>query len=62
MIFGVIFASSLEGEVDSAQRWRVGDMLPSRRDRSSGEITPHPDLRSDLPLKGGGDGFVVARL
>jgi 5-oxoprolinase (ATP-hydrolysing) len=48
-------ASPLEGEVDDAQRRRVGGMAPpSRRDFKGGDSTPHPDLRSDLPLKGGG--------
>ena len=32
---------------------------PSRTHRPSGGNTPHPDLRSDLPLKGGGDAVWV---
>jgi 5-oxoprolinase (ATP-hydrolysing) len=48
-------ASPLEGEVDDAQRRRVGGMAPpSHRDREGDNSTPHPDLRSDLPLKGVG--------
>jgi 5-oxoprolinase (ATP-hydrolysing) len=48
-------ASPFEGEVDDAQRRRVGGMAPpSPGHRSSGASTRHPDLRSDLPLKGGG--------
>jgi 5-oxoprolinase (ATP-hydrolysing) len=57
-------ASPLEGEVGDAQRRRVGGMAPpSRRHHEGGEITPHPDLRSDLPLKGGGafDGALFFR-
>jgi len=47
--------SPLEGEVGDAEHRRVGGMVqPSRRDRKGGDSTPHPDLRSDLPLKGGG--------
>ena len=48
-------ASLLEGEVDDAQRRRVGGMAqPSPAHGEGGASTPHPDLRSDLPLKGGG--------
>jgi hypothetical protein len=50
-------ASPLEGEVDSAKRWRVGGMEPpSPDDPTSGNSTPHPSMLSiaDLPLKGGG--------
>jgi len=48
-------ASPLEGEVGDAEHRRVGGMpQPSRRQRRDGDSTPHPDLRSDLPLKGGG--------
>jgi len=48
-------ASPLEEEVGDAEHRRVGGMArPSRRDRKSGNSTPHPDLRSDIPLKGGG--------
>jgi len=48
-------ASPLEGEVGDAEHRRVGGMpQPSRRNRKGGDSTPHPDLRSDLPLKGGG--------
>ena len=44
------------GEVGDAEHRRVGGVSPSsRRDRKGGDSTPHPDLRSDLPLKGGGD-------
>jgi dihydropteroate synthase len=47
--------SPLEGEVDNAQRWRVGGMAqPSHRNLKGGESAPHPALRADLPLKGGG--------
>jgi hypothetical protein len=48
-------ASPLEGEVGDAQHRRVGGMVPpSRWHGAGGDSTPHPDLRSDLPLKGGG--------
>jgi hypothetical protein len=48
-------ASPLEGEPDDAQRRRVGGMAPSsHQHREGGDSAPHPDLRSDLPLKGGG--------
>ena len=47
--------SPLEGEVGDAEHRRVGGTpQPSPRDRKGGDTTPHPDLRSDLPLKGGG--------
>jgi hypothetical protein len=45
-VFGFMKAASpLEGEVMAQS---------SRRDREGGDSAPHPDLRSDLPLKGGG--------
>ena len=48
-------ASPLEGEVGDALRRGVGGMAPpSPQHQASGDSTPHPDLRSDLPLKGGG--------
>jgi hypothetical protein len=48
-------ASPLEGEVGDAEHRRVGGMAGSSgRDREGCDSTPHPDLRSDLPLKGGG--------
>jgi len=54
----LIFASPLEGEVDSAKRWREGGMSPpSRNHPTCGDSTPLPDLWSDLPLKGGGEDF-----
>jgi hypothetical protein len=41
--------------LEEAQHRRVGEMAqPSRRDGKGGDSAPHPDLRSDLPLKGGG--------
>ena len=53
-----LFASPLEGEVDSAKRWREGGMPPpSHYHRPCGNSTTLPDLRSDLPLKGGGDEY-----
>jgi hypothetical protein len=54
-IFNLLSASPLEGEVGDAEHRRVGGISPSsRRDRKGDDSTPHPDLRSDLPLKGGG--------
>ena len=54
-LFEHMVASLLEGEVGDAEPRRVGGMpQPSRRDREGEDNTPHPDLRSDLPLKGGG--------
>ena len=54
-IFEFINASPLEGEVGDAQHRRVGGIVPpSRRQDEGGDSTPRPDLRSDLPLKGGG--------
>ena len=45
-----------EREVGDALRRRVGGMLqPSPQHPARGDSTPHPDLRSDLPLKGGGN-------
>jgi hypothetical protein len=53
-MFRSLFASPLEAEVGDAEHRRVGGMpQPSRPDRKGGDSTPHPDLRSDLPLKGG---------
>jgi Fe-S cluster assembly protein SufD len=53
-------ASPLEGEVGDALRRRVGGMpQPSPRHPALGDTTPHPDLRSNLPLKGGGASRVV---
>jgi len=57
----LIFVSPLEGEVDSAKRWREGGLLPpSPKHSTCGYDTPFPDLWSDLPLKGGGDDFCRA--
>jgi 5-oxoprolinase (ATP-hydrolysing) len=48
-------ASPLEGEVGDAKHRRVGGMVQHvGYQREGGAITPHPDPRSDLPLKGGG--------
>ena len=48
-------ASPLEGEVGDAEHRRVGGMAqPSRDQQAGGGSTPHPDLRSGLPLKRGG--------
>jgi hypothetical protein len=50
-VASLIFASLLEGEVDSEQRRREGGMSPpSRKHPTCGDSTPLPDL----PLKGGG--------
>jgi hypothetical protein len=42
------------GSMKSASPPEWGTAQSSRRDREDGDSTPHPDLRSDLPLKGGG--------
>jgi tRNA modification GTPase len=54
-----LFASPLEGEVDGeAGGWRgMAPTVSYVRYFAGGDITPHPDLRSDLPLKGGGKGM-----
>jgi hypothetical protein len=54
-MFRLMGASPLEGEVGDVEHQRVpGTPQPSRQSRKGGDSAPHPDLRSDLPLKGGG--------